>query len=141
MSHENVEIVRRGIESFNRWAARPVEPFHQDPDVESLLHPDVEFHTYPNSPEAGVYRGRDAVIEYNQRLFEQFASVRIEPQELLPAGDRVVVISRQHAVPKAGQATMVVQVVEVWTIRDGLLAERRTFSTRDEALEAVGLRE
>ena len=64
-----------------------------------------------------------------------------EPQELLPAGDRVVVISRQHAVPKAGQATMVVQVVEVWTIRDGLLAERRTFSTREEALEAVGPRE
>jgi ketosteroid isomerase-like protein len=141
MSKENVEIVRRGYESFNRWAAQPAELFHQHPDVESLLHPDVEFHTYPNSPEAGVYRGRDAVIEYNQRLFEQFASVRIEPQELLPAGDRVVVISRQHAVPKAGQATMVVQVVEVWTIRDGLLAERRTFSTRDEALEAVGLRE
>src|SRR5436190_1645123 len=141
MSPENVEIVRRAYESFNRWAARPeTEPF-QTAGVESLLHPDVEFHTYPSAPEAGVYRGRDAVIGYNQRLFEQFASVRVEPEELLAAGDRVVVVSSQHAVPKAGDATMVVNVVEVWTIRDGLLAMRRTYPTRAEALEAVGLRE
>jgi hypothetical protein len=33
-----------------------------------------------------------------------------------------------------------VQVVELWTIRDGLLAERQTLPTREEALEAVGLR-
>src|SRR2546423_15551184 len=100
MSQENVEIVRRGYESFNRWAAQPAEPFHQDPDVESLLHPDVEFHTYPNSPEAGGYRGRDAVIEYHQRLFQQFSSGRIEPHGLPSAGDRVVVRSRSHAPPK-----------------------------------------
>ena len=141
MSQENVEIVRRGYESFNRWVANPESERSQNPDVESLLHPDVEFHTYPHSPEAGVYRGRDAVLDYNQRLFEQFQSVRIEPEELLPAGDSVVAITRQHAVPKAGHGAMVVRVVEVWTIRDGLLAERHTFSTRAEALEAVGLRE
>jgi hypothetical protein len=34
-----------------------------------------------------------------------------------------------------------VQVVEVWKIRNALLAERHSFSTRMEALEAVGLRE
>ena len=137
MRQENVEIVRRAYESFNRWAAKPeVEPLRDT----SLLHPEVEFHTYADSPEAGVYRGRDAVIEYNQRLFEQFESVRIEVEELLPAGDRVAVISRQHAVPRAGRAALVVQVAEVWTIRDGLLAERQAFSTRSKALEAAGLR-
>ena len=136
-----MEIVRRAYESFNRWAAQPDgEPF-RTPGVESLLHPDVVFHTYPSAPEAGVYRGRDAVIEYNQRLFEQFASVRIELEELLAARDRVAVISRQHALPKTGAASMVVNVVEVWTIRDGLLAERRTYPTRAEALEAVGLQD
>jgi hypothetical protein len=29
----------------------------------------------------------------------------------------------------------------VWTIRDGLLAERKPFPTRADALEAAGLRE
>jgi len=32
-------------------------------------------------------------------------------------------------------------VVDVWTIRDGLLAERKPFSTRAEALQAAGLSE
>jgi hypothetical protein len=36
---------------------------------------------------------------------------------------------------------MNVEVAEVWVIRDGLLAERRSYSTRAEALEAAGLEE
>jgi ketosteroid isomerase-like protein len=88
-----------------------------------------------------VYRGREAVIEYHERVFGQFESIRIELEELLSAGDRVVVISRQHTVPRGSEAEIVQQVVEVLTIRDGLLAERKTFSTRAEALEAAGLRE
>ena len=135
MSEQNLDLVRRAYEAFNRWGL--------DPSLrlggEDFFHPEVEFHTYPSSPEAGVYRGREAVIEYNQGLFAQFESVRIEVDELLAADDRVVVISRQHAVGRTGHTPIVVQVVEVWTIRDALLAERHTFSTRDEALEAVGL--
>ena len=89
----------------------------------------------------GVYRGVDEVIRYNQRLFGQFESVHVELDEVLPAGDHVVVISGQHAVPKGGQAAIVVPVVEVWKIRDGLLAERRSFATRRDALKAAGLEE
>jgi ketosteroid isomerase-like protein len=137
----NLALVRRAYEAFNRWGADPRGEPLSSQDVESLLHPDITFETYANSPEAGVYRGRDAVIAYNQRLFEQFESVRIEVEELVPAGNRVLVISRQHAVPRAGAAAMVVPVVETWAIRDGLLAERRTFPTRSEGLEAVGLPE
>jgi ketosteroid isomerase-like protein len=138
MSQENVDLVRRAYDSFNDWAAHPERRPLADT---SLLHPEVKFHTYATSPEAGVYRGLHAVIEYNQRLFEQFERVRIEVQEVVPAGDRVMVISRQHAVPRGGETAMVVDVVEVWTIRDGLLAVRQSFPTRAEALEAVGLRE
>ena len=136
MSQENVTIVRQTYDFFNRWAAHPeCGPL----PGRALLHPEVEFHTYATSPEAGIYRGPDAVTEYNQRLFEQFESVRIELEDVVPVGDRVLVTSRQHAVPKGGQTAMVAEVVEVWTIRDGLLAVRHSFPTRAEALEAVGL--
>ena len=57
MSQENVEIVRSVYEAVKRG------------DLEtagSLIHPDIEFHTYDRSPEAGVYRGREAVRKYNE---------------------------------------------------------------------------
>jgi ketosteroid isomerase-like protein len=132
MSEENVEIVRRAYEATNRG----------DIDTaESYIHPEIEFHTYARSPEAGVYHGKQAVREYNESLFQQFESIRFEIEELVDAGDRVVVVTTQHAVPKGGQQEMSVHVAEVWTIRDGFLAERRSYSSRNEALEAAGLSE
>jgi hypothetical protein len=42
-------------------------------------------------------------------------------------------------VPKGGLQEMEVHLAEVWSVRDGLLIERRSYSTREEALEAAGL--
>ena len=132
MSRENVEVVRRAYEATNRG----------DYDtVESLFHPEIEFHTFGRSPEAGVYRGKEAVRGYNENLFQQFDSIRFEMRELMDAGNRVVVMTTQHAVPKGGQHEVNVHVAEVWTLRDGLLAERHSYPTRAEALEAAGLEE
>ncbi len=132
MSQENVELIYRAYEAVTR----------NDLDAAySCLHPDIEFHTYAESPAAGVYRGRDAVRKYNEDLFKQFESVRHEIEEVVDAGERVVVLSTQHAVPKGGQQEIDVHMAEVWTMRDNLLAERHSYSTRDEALEAAGLSE
>jgi ketosteroid isomerase-like protein len=132
MPQENVEIVRRVYEAANRGDFDAANTY---------IHPEIEFHTYAQSPEAGVYRGKEAVRRYNEDLFAQFESIRFELEELLDAGDRVVVVTTQHAVPKGGQQEMSVRITEVWAVRDGLLAERRSYSTKDEALEAAGLRE
>jgi ketosteroid isomerase-like protein len=139
MPEENVEIVRRMVELFNRWGVHPAG--ERNPEIPPLLHPEIEFHTYAGVPEPGIYRGRDAVIEYHERVFGQFESVRVELEELLSVGDAVVVISRQHTVPRGSEAEIVQEVVEVITIRDRQVAERKTFPTRAEALEAAELRE
>jgi uncharacterized protein len=132
MSQENVEIVRAVYEAVNRGEFETAN---------SYMHPEIEFHTYAQSPQAGVYRGKEAVLKYNVDLFEQFESIRFEVDELVDAGDRVIVVTTQHAVPKGGQQEMRVHVAEVWVVRDGLLAERRSYSTKPDALEAVGLSE
>ena len=59
----------------------------------------------------------------------------------MDAGDQVVIVTTQHAVPRGSGQEMNVHVAEVWTVRDGLLAERRSFTSRAEALEAAGLSE
>ena len=50
MSQENVEIVRRVFEGYNRWGANPRGA--RNPEVMALLHPEIEFHTYARAPEA-----------------------------------------------------------------------------------------
>jgi ketosteroid isomerase-like protein len=139
MSEENVEVVRRGYRAFNQWGVHPGGG--RNPEIPPLLHPEVEFHTYADVPEPGVYRGRDAVIEYHERVFGQFESVRIEVEEMVSAGYAVVIMSRQYTVPRGSEGEIVQRVVEIWTVRDGLLAERKPYSTRAEALEAAGLEE
>jgi ketosteroid isomerase-like protein len=130
MSGENIEIVRRAYEAVAR----------NDFDAAYLcLHPEIEFHTYAKSPGAGVYCGPVAVRKYNEDLFAPFESVRFEIDEIVDAGRRVVVLSTQHAVPKGGEQAMEVRIAEVWTVRDGLLAERHSYPTRADALEAAGL--
>ena len=130
MSQENVDLICRAYEAVAR----------NDLDAAyACLHPEIEFHTYAESPAAGVYRGRDAVRKYNEDLFEQFESVRLEIAEIVDAGERVVVVSTQHAVPKGGRQEIDVRMAEVWTVRDDLLAERHSYTTRVEALEATGL--
>jgi ketosteroid isomerase-like protein len=104
------------------------------------FHPEIEFHAFPRSPE-GVYHGKQAVREYIMNVWEHFERVRFEVEELLDAGDQVVAVTTRHSVPKRGQQEMTVHSHEVYTIRDGLLAERRPYSTRNEALEAAGLSE
>jgi ketosteroid isomerase-like protein len=93
------------------------------------------------SPGVRVYHGKQALREYIENVWEHFERVRIEAEELLDAGDQVVALTTLHAVPKRGQQEMTFQIVEVFAIRDGLLAERRSYSTRNEALEAAGLSE
>ena len=133
MSEENVEVVRRAYEATNRGETEAAY---------ALTHPEIEFHTYVKSPEAGVYRGRDAVRKYNEDLFGQFESLTIDIEELIDAGDHVVVVSTQHAVPKGGGTEEIkVRMVELWTLRDGLLATRRSFESKEQALETAGLQE
>jgi ketosteroid isomerase-like protein len=136
MSEENVELVRRTYEAAYEAGSQA------DYDaVVSYFHPEIEFHAYPRTPKAGVYHGKQALREYIENAWEHYERGRIEVEELLDAGDQVVAVITLHAVPKRGQNEITVHIVEVFTIRDGLLAERRSYSTRNEALEAAGLSE
>src|SRR5258705_11546347 len=131
MSEENVELVRRTYEAVNNGDSDAVVLY---------FHPEIEFHAYPRSPER-VYHGKQAVREYIENVWEQLQRVRVEVDELLDAGDQVVVVTTHHPVPKRGQQEMTAHLAEVYTIRDGLLAERRPYTTRNEALEAAGVSE
>ena len=131
MSEENVEIVRRGYEHFNRTG---------EPDY-SLLDPEVEYDMSRRTFEPDIYHGHEGVRKFASLIREQWAAMRIEPEEFRDAGDEVVVSVRVVAVGKTSGVETTGTAAHLWSLREGKIVRQKTFQTMPQALEAAGLRE
>jgi ketosteroid isomerase-like protein len=60
---------------------------------------------------------------------------------LIDAGENVIVVQHERSRSRDSDGYVERDLVQVWTLRDGLIVKYRTFETRDEALEAAGLSE
>jgi ketosteroid isomerase-like protein len=128
MSQENVEIVRRAIDAFNR---RDLDAIESHPDVE------VDW-SRSRGLEAGIYRGREATQRFWATFYEVFDRVVVVPEELIDHGDRVMLVDRTHMRGRDG-IEVEVHNVSVARVRDGRILQWRLCSDRAEALKAVGL--
>jgi uncharacterized protein len=133
MSRENVEIVRRGYESFNRGDIDGVVGF---------LAPDFEYVASGLVPGVGgTYRGAEGLRRFAEAFWSEFDDPLIEVHELIDAGDRVVASTTLRGHGKQSGADTSWAVSQVWTVRDGSAVRGQGFPSRADALEAVGLRE
>jgi len=132
MSQETVEIARRLAEAFERGGLDEFREYY---------HPDIEWHEDPSFPEAGVYRGLEAVEAYNRQFLAEFAEIHYEQQELIDANDSVVAKMRIHGRGKASGATFELSAWWVFTLREGRLIRVHAYLDRTQALESAGLRE
>ena len=82
MSEENVGIVRRFIGAFNRGGVEAALPF---------LDPEIEWNTTGIFVEPGTYRGHEGVVRYLGDVAAEFEDVHTEPEQLIDAGEQVVV--------------------------------------------------
>ena len=100
MSEENLEITRRAYEAFNR---RDFET------LDALWDPNIEWHQFTQFPDRGVYRGVEEVRDrfLKTQLVEQFGDFRIDIEELVDAGDHVVVFFTSPVAPWTYLAVMV----------------------------------
>jgi ketosteroid isomerase-like protein len=131
MSQENVGVVRRHQEAFNRG------------DLMTMLEltsPDIEWWDRADDPDASVHRGYDAVMKHLAE-FDDLAELRVEPREFIDAGDFVVVPTRQVGRGRTSGAFFEEDQVNVFRVRDGRVTQLREYSDRSEALKAVGLEE
>ncbi len=105
-----------------------------------LNHLDPEVEIRPEVPDWQVYRGPEGLVTFLERWFEPWEDYRIEPQEFIDAGDKVVVISRDFGRSKDG-FEVEQKTATVWTTRDGepIAVRVQFFLDRDQALEAAGL--
>ena len=133
MSQENVELVRRGTDAYNRCDL--------DGLLENWASDAVVDWSRSRGFDAGVFRGHDAIRAHWQRLLEAFDEVRIELVDPIEVeGDLLIVENLGYL---RGRDGIEVQTRSAWliTIRDGELTSFTLYQTRQEALEAAGLRE
>ena len=130
MSQENVEIVRRAIEAFNR----------REMWLEYLDH-EVEWIEDPRYPDAQTYRGRDGVERSIAKWWETWASVALRVEGIMDADDRVVFWGVTEARGHDSDVRVSAPFGGVWKLRGGMVVRVQVLGGREEALEAAGLRE
>jgi uncharacterized protein len=132
MSREDMEIVRRAYDAYAQGDMEAIVDF---------LDPAVEIHDIAEIPDPEIHHGHDGFMRSQLKFAEVFPDLRIEPVDVIDAGDRIVALA--HAVGKEERtgSRILQRVAAVWTMRDGKAVRGVYFSDWDQALEAVGLSE
>ena len=126
MSEKNVELVRRAVEDLDLFWGMLDEYVVWD-TRRSRAIPDLD----------RVYVGREAVIKASRHYWGAFADYRVEADEVIDAGQSVVLVVREIGRGKGSGVPVEEGHAQVWTLRDDRIIRWEIFSTRAEALEAV----
>jgi ketosteroid isomerase-like protein len=135
MSEENVQIVRRVFDALER----------PDAGVRALWHPDVEFDVSRDIWGAlvggGRYRGVEGVRSWMLDLYSAWETMDLNCDELIDAGEHVIAVLSVRGRGRVSGIELEYRPAGVWTLRQGKIVRVVWLPTRDEALDAVGLRE
>ena len=129
MSQENVELVRTVLAGWARG------DFRAGAD---LFAADFEWKQRSDAVEPGSHRGASVGTALRE-LFEVWENYRIEAEEYIDAGDRIVVVGRARGTARGSGMELDHPICFVWAVRNGELASFETVRDRGDALEAVGL--
>ena len=129
MSQKNVELVRRWIWAFQN----DVELFRQ------TAHTDIEWFPFEGShtPSYGV----EGAMRVRDRWFETWEEHELEIEEVIDQGDSVFASVHITARGKASGVEVDVRLYMHCKVRDDKIVYLFEHEDRDDALEAVGLRE
>ncbi len=112
MSQENVEIVRRVMEAWNRQ------------DIEGILaltDPEAEYVNAPTAVEPGTRRGHDGLAAVARTQWESLPGARQEIDRLHDRGDEIISVGRVSRLMPGSDARIDNPILLSWTIRDGLV--------------------
>jgi ketosteroid isomerase-like protein len=132
MSKENIEIVRRDVaaRSSRDWAV-----------LAEIWHPDIELELVAGS---GTFRGLEEIRPFFETLSSLYSEYRVEADEIIDVGERVVTAERVggRGLKGSDAGTWVEdRFFRLVSFKEGRVWRAKEYRTRDEAIEAAGLRE
>ncbi len=134
MAAENVELVS---ELLAKGAAGDWDA------VASLVHPEVtRYGTVGGLEEDRVLRGLEAIVaafEGDER--EAWDERRLEPERIVDAGDRVVVLLHEYLRGRGSGIELEQRTAVVFDVSNGLVTGLRGYMDQAAALEAAGVAE
>jgi uncharacterized protein len=135
MSQENVEIVRRMYDAWNR---------HDLETSLALADPEIEYVNSPTAVEPGTRHGHDGLTAVLRTQWEMLSDARQEIERIYDRGEEIISLSRVSRRMPGSEHRIEGQNLLSWTIRDGKVTRVEVFFGRAEiqkALEAAGLEE
>jgi ketosteroid isomerase-like protein len=133
MSDQNVEIIRRVYDAFNR---RDIDAAVRN------LHPEYEL--YPALVGAGgrsEYFGHDGAREFFELITDTWETMTVESTEMVEMpGDQILSVELWRVRGRDG-IEIETKLADLYAFRDGLIVRVDGFRDKVEALEAAGLRE
>lgn len=131
--HQNVEVVRRAVEAFQRGNLE---------GVVAAAREDFEIFLPRNLPNSGRYLGRDGYFTWLGQWLEAWDDFTVEIADMHPVGERHVVASmRQSGLGKGSGIPVEMEIAYMWEVRDGRLAAMHLYPSHDEALRVAERRE
>jgi ketosteroid isomerase-like protein len=121
----NVEVVREMLADYLRGDYEAALPaFAHDVEVVTALE---RFH------------GPAGVVTEAERWEEIWSDYRFEAEDLIEAGDKIVLLYRQVGRAKGSGIEVEERAAWIYTLREGKIARVEMFQDRETALRAAGL--
>jgi ketosteroid isomerase-like protein len=132
MSRENLEIVRRAMEAWNR----------QDNDaILELVAPQAELDASGRVLNPDIYAGADGFVRFRREIAEAWDRFEVEIEDLFEVDGQVVVFVRSIARGRGSGVEVDFRSAWLVAVSGQKITRARLYRDRDEALEAAGLSE
>jgi ketosteroid isomerase-like protein len=132
MSQENVEIVKRNNDAYNR---RDLGAYLE------TVSESVRFRSRFSAMDSRRYLGHEDMRRYFAELDEVWSRYEMKLERVIPVGPRVAGLFQVDAVGRESNLQMEEYPGVVFTLEAGKIVQIDAYATQAEALEAVGLSE
>ncbi len=141
MSEDNLEIKRGKVAGHIALVRRDVaaRDARDWTGLDEIWHPKIELEVAAG---AGTYRGIDGITRFFDSISDLFSEFRVEAEEMVEVGERVVTIERVSGCGLKGsdaQSWVQEKLFRLITFKEGKIWRVKECPSRTEALAAAGL--